>query len=224
MGSIDQTRYVSNNSREKHAYGKEHDAGTNVEQLLQHQISPMGQQPKLQGEPGDPFNSSIPISGPSIVRVIYSGVLQVLKPSNAYGGHHPMIPVASGITPSQPQADCGPMNTKLMIASPAITRTTRSTLWTFCFMVSPGTMVSVDILSYLRRIAACGPYRAAYQSKYHRRYSKYWKSTLGRQKTIYMSPGADVTPGCDLNQSIQEIAAMFRSVTGAHPRFARVSP
>ena len=72
--------------------------------------------------------------------------LQVLNPNSAYGGHHPMIPVANGITPSQPQADCGPMNTRLMIASPAMTRTTRSTLLTFCFMVSPGTTMSLDIL------------------------------------------------------------------------------
>jgi len=67
-------------------------------------------------------------SGLSIVRVIYSRFVHVLNPNSAYGGHHPMIPVANGISPTQPQADCGPMNTKLMMASPTMTRTTRSVL------------------------------------------------------------------------------------------------
>jgi hypothetical protein len=60
--------------------------------------------------------------------VIYSGFLHVLNPNSAYGGHHPMAPVANGISPSQPQADFGPMNTKLMMASPTMMRTMRSML------------------------------------------------------------------------------------------------
>jgi hypothetical protein len=67
-------------------------------------------------------------SGLSIIWVIYSGLLHVLIPNSAYGGHHPMIPVANGINPSQPQTDCGPMNTRLMMANPTMTRTTRSML------------------------------------------------------------------------------------------------
>jgi hypothetical protein len=63
-----------------------------------------------------------------IVRVIYFGILHVLNPNSAYGGHQPMIPVTNGTTPTQPQADCGPMNTKLMMASPTMMRTTRSML------------------------------------------------------------------------------------------------
>ena len=73
----------------------------------------------------------------------------MLNPNNAYGGHHPIIPVAKGITPSQPQADCGPINTKLMIASPAIIRTMRSTLCTFCFIASSPYTMFLTILSNL---------------------------------------------------------------------------
>lgn len=53
-------------------------------------------------------------------------VLRVLIPNKEYGGHQPIAAVASGIKPSNPQIDCGPMTVRLKIPRPTTARITLS--------------------------------------------------------------------------------------------------
>jgi hypothetical protein len=68
------------------------------------------------------------------VDMSYLQFLQVDKPKTAYGGHHPIRPVAKGIIPRNAQREWGPIKAIEIIPRPASTLIARSIVPIFFFI------------------------------------------------------------------------------------------
>jgi hypothetical protein len=66
--------------------------------------------------------------------ISYLQLLQVEKPKRAYGGHHPMRPVANGIIPRNAQGERSPTKAIEIIPRPKSTLMARSVVPIFFFI------------------------------------------------------------------------------------------